>query len=96
MLDVNRTRREELLDLKKIMENHMGPCRAFIHLQQPGVNETLVGVTENLNVKAGKPLTRAVHQMLGYKAVETKCNQAIAKETAPRYRNYNGKGRKGQ
>ena len=96
MLDVNRTRREELLDLKKIMESHMGPCRAYIHLQQPGVSETILGVTEKLTVKAGKPLTRAVHQMLGYKAVETKCSPAIAKETAPRYRNYNGKGRKGK
>ncbi len=94
-LDVNRTRHEDLLDLKKIMEKHIGSCRAYIHLQQPGVNETIVAVTENMKVKAGKLLTRDVQQLLGYKAVETRCSPAMPKETAPRYRNFNGKGRKG-
>jgi len=94
-LDVNRTRSENLLDLRKILEKHIGSCRAYIHLQQPGVDETIVAVADNIKVKAGKSLTRAVHRMLGYKAVETRCSPAKPRETAPRYRNYNGNGRKG-
>ena len=93
-LDVNRTRREDLLELRSIMERHAGSCRAYIHLQHPGVSETVVEVTENMRVKAGQSLTRAVHRILGYNAVETRCSQAVARETAPRYRNYKGRGRK--
>lgn len=71
---MDRTERSTLERLCDILKRNPGACRAFIHLQEDENNEVVIELPDSLSVKAGKMLSRAVHELLGYPAVETACS----------------------
>ena len=73
-LNVNRTDRQLLLQLRETLRQHPGSCRGFLHLRDPGGAETIVALPETDGVQAGEMLTREVNGLLGYKAVDTVCS----------------------
>jgi DNA polymerase-3 subunit alpha len=77
-LDITRTQRELLVELKEILKNHPGSCRAYIHLRNPDKTETIVALSNAIKLKAGLHLTREVNRFLGYDAIETACKPALS------------------
>ena len=76
-LDVSRTDRSVLLDLKQTLEQHPGTCRAFLHLRAPQGTDTVISLPESIKLQAGESLALAVDGLLGYRAVETVCQTAF-------------------
>jgi DNA polymerase-3 subunit alpha len=89
-LDVSRTDRSSLMELRDLFKRFPGSCRAVLHLRDPEKTETLIGLPETLTLGAGSALTQEVNQYLGYSAVETVCSEAII---SPRNNGYSGKNR---
>jgi DNA polymerase-3 subunit alpha len=77
-LDITRTQRELLVELKEILKSHPGSCRAYIHLLNPDKTETIVALPNSIKLRAGLPLTHEVNRFLGYNAVETYCKSALS------------------
>ncbi len=75
-LDVSRTDRDQLLQLKEIFKNHPGGSPAYIHLIRPDCSETVIALPETVRLKAGQDLCQAVRGVLGYDAVQTRCKAA--------------------
>jgi len=76
-LDITRTQRELLVNLKEIFKRHPGSCRAYIHLLNPDKTETIIALSNSMKLRAGLALTREVNRFLGYNAVETDCGFAM-------------------
>ena len=72
-LDLNRLTKEDLPQLKTLLEKHAGTCRAYLHLSDPDKSETVIALPEEIKVKPGLALTREVNALIGYHAVETLC-----------------------
>jgi DNA polymerase-3 subunit alpha len=89
-LEITRTDRETLTRLRDILKQHPGTCPAFLHLRSTDNTDCLISLPEALKLKAGGRLSRAVNDLLGYRAVETHCAVVKAANTA------NGNGRKGR
>jgi DNA polymerase-3 subunit alpha len=77
-LDITRTQKELLIQLKEIFKNHPGSCRAYIHLLNPDKTDTIVALSDSMKLRPGLPLTSEVNRLLGYNAVETDCRPAVA------------------
>ncbi|MGD2150825.1 MAG: DNA polymerase III subunit alpha, partial [Desulfobacterales bacterium] len=77
-LDITRTQRELLVNLKEIFKRHPGSCRAYIHLLNPDKTETIIALSNSMKLRAGLALTREVNRFLGYNAVETDCGFAMS------------------
>jgi DNA polymerase-3 subunit alpha len=75
-LDLNRLTKEDLPQLKALLEKHAGTCRAYLHLSDPDKSETVIALPEAIKVKPGLALTREVNALIGYHAVETLCTPA--------------------
>jgi DNA polymerase-3 subunit alpha len=72
-LDASRADREVLLGLREVLQRHLGPCKAYLHLLLPSRAEAVVELPAGFNVKAGPALRREIRELLGYPAVETRC-----------------------
>ena len=75
-LDITRTQRELFVKLKEILKKHPGSCRAYVHLLNPDLTETIIALSDSMKLRVGLPLTREVNRFLGYDAVETVCGPA--------------------
>jgi DNA polymerase-3 subunit alpha len=74
-LEISRTDREILTNLRAILKRHPGSCPAFIHLRSADKTDSIIALPDALKIKSGGSLTREVHGFLGYHAVETICRQ---------------------
>jgi len=72
-LELNRTDRALLLQLREVLQRFPGPCKAFLHLRGPTHTEALIELAEGFHLKAGPALRREVRELVGYAAVETRC-----------------------
>jgi len=72
-LDTTGAGRENLMELRRILEQHPGPCRTYVHLHVPERSEIIISLPEHLKVKASRDLTREVVRLFGNRAVETVC-----------------------
>ena len=79
-LDLSRTAGEQLRQLDAVLRHHPGDCPAWLLLRIPGKAETVVALPEDLKVRAGRQLVRAVNAVLGYSAVETVCSPVAARQ----------------
>jgi len=77
-LDTSRTDRQLLTRLEETIGRHPGTCRAFIHLRHPEGTDTVIALPERIRLQAGASLSRDIHALLGYNAVETVCGTACA------------------
>jgi DNA polymerase-3 subunit alpha len=72
-LELSRTDREVLLKLRDLLQRFPGSCKTFLHLRGPTHTEALIELSEGYHLKAGPTLRRAVRELLGYAAIETRC-----------------------
>jgi len=89
-LDLTRTERNSLIQLRDILKRYPGSCRGFVHLRNPEQTETIIALPDALQLKACSALTREVNQLLGYPGVETICSEAAP---LPKKNGYNGNHR---
>jgi DNA polymerase-3 subunit alpha len=75
-LELARSSRETLAELHAILRRHPGGCRGYLHLRSPDNTDAVIALPDSLNLKAGEPLQRDVNEFLGYRAVETRCDDA--------------------
>ena len=73
-LDVSRTNRPMLLNLREVLEKYPGSCKVFLHLRSPDRTEAKIELSGGLHLKAGIALRREVSEVLGYPAMQTRCN----------------------
>lgn len=74
-LDMTGLDRVRLEKLWEILQQHRGSCSAFLHLIVPNRTDTIIALPDNVRVKAGPDLTKAVNSFLGYSAVESVCQK---------------------
>ncbi|MBW2366900.1 MAG: DNA polymerase III subunit alpha, partial [Deltaproteobacteria bacterium] len=84
-LDINKTDRDLLIELREVLENHTGGCQAFICLADSDRSEVLIQLAGSLRLQAGQDLRQDIKRLVGYDAVDTIC--AVAKTPV------NGNGR---
>jgi DNA polymerase-3 subunit alpha len=77
-LDADLTDRNLIVSLREVLEKHPGSCQTFLHLAQKDVSETVLKLSENLRLQAGRDLRRDVKALVGYSAVDTVCSPAKA------------------
>jgi len=75
-LETSGTNREILVDLRGILQRHSGTCPSYIHLHAQDKTETIIVLSDELKLKAGKKLKREINRLLGYDAVKTLCSPA--------------------
>ncbi|MDH3878589.1 MAG: DNA polymerase III subunit alpha, partial [Desulfobacterales bacterium] len=84
-VEMSRTDREALEQLKGILKKHSGTCRAYLHLHSPEKTDSIIELPDSMRLKAGGALVREVNELLGYNAVETLC---MAAKTEPKRNKY--------
>jgi DNA polymerase-3 subunit alpha len=72
-LDAGRTDPETLGELSRVLTDHPGQCKGFLHVRIPGKTETIIALPAHLTLRPGKSLTRLVNRLMGYPAVTTHC-----------------------
>ncbi|PIP37538.1 MAG: DNA polymerase III subunit alpha [Desulfobacterales bacterium CG23_combo_of_CG06-09_8_20_14_all_51_8] len=73
MVDAEKTNPQKLDELCQVLKNYPGQCKSFVHVVIPGKTETIIALPPQMNLQAGKTLTREVSRLLGYPAVTTHC-----------------------
>jgi DNA polymerase-3 subunit alpha len=77
-LDLNRTDVSQLSQIKEILARYPGGCPGYLHLCDAEKTETIIALPEEMKLKADSQLARAIDRLLGYRAVETRCQKAGA------------------
>jgi DNA polymerase-3 subunit alpha len=72
-LEIRRTDRQLLLQLREVLRRYPGTCKAYLHLLGPTRADAVIELAEGFHVKAGPALRREVGELLGYSAIETRC-----------------------
>ena len=81
-LEIDRTDRAMLEQLKEILARHPGSCRGFINLRMGGRSQTVIALPEELKISPGRDLRREVNGCVGYDAVETRCAATLVSQAA--------------
>jgi len=92
-LEMSRTDRKLLSDLKDILKKHPGSSRAYILMRDDENVETVIEIPDTLKIKAGLPLTRDVTGLLGYNAIKTTCRKV---SSSIKSNNFKGNQRNGK
>jgi DNA polymerase-3 subunit alpha len=74
-IDITKLDKEKLQKLYGILQRHRGTCGAYLHLRIPQKTETVVALPDDIRLRAGRELSHAVREFLGYGAVETVCHK---------------------
>ncbi len=74
-LDMTSLDREMLERLYEILQKHKGTSSAYLHLRMPQRTETVIALPDHMRLRAGRALTEAINDFLGYGAVETVCQR---------------------
>ncbi len=92
-LDVTKTDRKILLELKNILKKHPGSCSGVLCLENPGVFRALIAIDDSINIGPGDEITREINGFLGYDAVTTICKTVSSRNsnTANDRKRYYGK-----
>ncbi|MBI5578822.1 MAG: DNA polymerase III subunit alpha [Deltaproteobacteria bacterium] len=72
-LELNRTNRQQLLQLRDVLQRYPGSCKTYLHLRSLGHTEAVIELPEGIHLKAGAALRREVSEVLGDNALETRC-----------------------
>jgi len=75
-LDMKRIEKSQLIEIKDILLLYPGSCQGFIHLAEPEKTETVIALPETMKLRASAGLTREINRLLGYRAIETRCQKA--------------------
>jgi DNA polymerase-3 subunit alpha len=90
-LPVEKVSKENLEDLRAILERHKGNCRAYVHLCTAPKCEAVIRMGESLKVKPGRSLIEEVNRYFGREVVSA----VVANETKPvgnsRFQNRNNR-----
>jgi DNA polymerase III subunit alpha len=72
-LELSRADRQQLLQLRDVLQRYPGSCKAYLHLRSPGQTEAVIELPGGIHLKAGAALRREVSEVLGDNALETRC-----------------------
>ncbi len=89
-LDITRTDKALLEQLKGIFSRYPGSCQGYVHLLDPEKTDTTIALSDATRLKAGSSLIREVNRLLGYPAAETICEPT---EMTSKSDGYNGNRR---
>jgi DNA polymerase-3 subunit alpha len=64
--------RHHLVTLRKVLEEHRGNCKTYIHVTTQGGEETVVGLPDALRLRPSNEMTQEVNDFFGYTVVETR------------------------
>ena len=92
-LDITRTDKALLEQLKGIFSRYPGSCRGYVHLLDPEKTDTTIALSDATRLKAGSSLIREVNRLLGYLAAETICEPTEISSKSDGY-NENRRGRR--
>jgi DNA polymerase III subunit alpha len=92
-LEMSRTDKKLLSDLKGILKKHPGSSKAYILMRDDENVETTIELPDDMKLTAGKSLTHEVKALLGYNAIETTCKKASSSNTS---NHFNGNRRNGK
>ncbi|MBL0731345.1 MAG: DNA polymerase III subunit alpha [Desulfosarcina sp.] len=90
-LHLNKTKKNLLVTLRDIIKRYPGTCNGFIHLVDDKKTDTILSISNHLQVRVCKGLTREVNLLTGYDSVTTVCSPAIL---APKKNAYRGNNQK--
>jgi DNA polymerase-3 subunit alpha len=85
-LDLDAISREQLLQLREVLQRYPGSCKTYLHLHSPERTEAVVEAAAGVHLKAGAALRREVSEVLGVNSLETRCSPIKGVEP-PRGRN---------
>ena len=77
-LEITRTDRQTLIRLRDILRQHPGSSPAFLHLRGSDNTDCLISLAEEFKLKVDARLAREVNDLLGYRAMETRCSAVKA------------------
>jgi len=72
-LDLDRSDRALLLQLRDVLQRYPGGCKAYLHFHAETGVAAMIELSEGFRLKAGPALSRDVAALLGQAAVETRC-----------------------
>jgi len=72
-LELSRVDRQQMLQLRDVLQHYPGSCKTYLHLRSPGQTEAVIELPEGIHLKAGAALRREVSEVLGDNALETRC-----------------------
>lgn len=75
-LDMTNTKREQLERLNSVLKNHLGTCKAYLHIPGPDMMEAVIALPETLQLQPRASLRKEVNACLGYPAYESVCGHA--------------------
>jgi DNA polymerase III subunit alpha len=87
-IDMARTRKETLVQLRDIVRRYPGDCTGWLHLMAEGNVEAIISISDEWRIQYGEALSREVNALFGYPVVETRCGEIkAAPENGPKPRN---------
>ena len=92
-IDGQRTDKETLAELKKILGRHPGDCQGVMTIQTAENVQAVVSMAERWRLQPGEALSRDVNGLLGYTAVETLCGEIKAADNGKRRWGNGNRGR---
>ncbi len=75
-IDLARTDRSALAELKRLIRRYPGTSRGYLKLADPGRAIVIVALPDDYRLRADRALKKEVNALLGYHAVETVCASA--------------------
>mmetsp|Transcript_22468 Transcript_22468/g.10801 ORF Transcript_22468/g.10801 Transcript_22468/m.10801 type:complete len:1124 (+) Transcript_22468:87-3458(+) len=74
-LNMDKTDKKKLNELKDILKCHSGLCKAYLKLNYKNRVEAVISLPKSLKVKPGSALTKDVTELLGSNAIKSTINQ---------------------
>jgi DNA polymerase-3 subunit alpha len=64
--------KQHLVTLRKVLQEHRGSCKTYIHVTTQGGEETVIGLPDALRLRPSDEMTQQVNDFFGYSVVETR------------------------
>ena len=86
-LDVTKTDKTQLSELRTVFDKHAGACRAYIHLINPDSSETIIELSDSMRLNPGQAFQKDVNALIGSEVVKT-TGKPVAKKQNGNNRNH--------
>ena len=90
-LPVEKVNKENLEDLRAILERHKGDCKAYVHLCTDPQCEAVIRLGDRLRVKPGRRLIEEVNKYFSGEVVSTEVANGPSPVASSRFQNQNNR-----
>ena len=90
-LPVEKVNKENLEDLRAILERHKGDCKAYVHLCTDPQCEAVIRLGDRLRVKPGRRLIEEVNKYFSGEVVSTEVANGPSPVVSSRFQNQNNR-----